>query len=175
MPPSTPLAQPCQFTEVAGDVYPEEYEAFLAKLAVINLEIGSILSNSCIITTGVYDSLLLATVGPVVVLLVLFGTLFNARRRNTRTEADEPILRINRESIGLFVLFFVYSSVSYTIFSDICLRSSGRWHVLPSGGLQHCMLYCKARRVQGLRRRHGIRLSSRYSGVVRLVAGAQSS
>ena len=97
-------------------MYPDEYEAFLAKVTVINLEIGSILSSSCILTTDFYDSLLLATVGPVVVLLVLFGTLFIARRRSTSTEAAEPILRTKRASVGLFVLFFVYSSVSYTIF-----------------------------------------------------------
>lgn len=97
-------------------MYPEEYEDFLAKLTVINLDIGSILSNSCIFTTDFYDRLLLATVGPVVVLFVLFGTLSIVRRRSTSTEAAAPILQSKRASTGLFILFFVYSSVSYTVF-----------------------------------------------------------
>lgn len=85
-------------------------------MRIINLGIGRILSSSCIFTTDFYDSLLLATVGPMLVLLVLFGTLFITRRRNARTEAADSMFRSTRASVGLFILFFVYSSVSYTIF-----------------------------------------------------------
>ena len=99
-------------------MYPDEYEKFLSKLAVINVKIGSILSNSCIISTDFYDSLLLATITPAVVLLLLFGTLWIASRRNRADEtgATQHILHNKRASTGLFVLFFVYSTVSFTIF-----------------------------------------------------------
>ncbi|CAM9642939.1 unnamed protein product, partial [Laminaria digitata] len=98
-------------------VYPEQYEAFLSKMTSINLDIGFILSNSCLVKTDFYDKLLLATIGPLVVLSVLFGTLFVARRRrNTTDETAEPLLQSKRASAGLFIVFFVYSSVSFTIF-----------------------------------------------------------
>ena len=99
-------------------MYPDEYEKFLSKLAVINVQIGSILSYSCTISTDFYDSLLLATITPAVVLLVLFGTLWIASRRNIANEtgATQHILHIKRASTGLFVLFFVCSTVSFTIF-----------------------------------------------------------
>ena len=45
--------------------------------------------------------------------LVLFGTLLIASRRSTNAE---PILRKKQASTGLFILLFVYSSVSYIIF-----------------------------------------------------------
>ncbi|CAM9138564.1 unnamed protein product, partial [Laminaria digitata] len=105
----------CQLTEIAGAVYPEQYEAFLSKMTSINLDIGFILSNWCLVTTDFYDKLLLATIGPLVVLSALFGTLFIARRRNTTTETAQP-LQNKQASTGLFIVFFVYSSVSFTIF-----------------------------------------------------------
>lgn len=98
-------------------MYPDQYEAFLAKLSVINLDIGRILSTSCIITTNFYASLLIATIGPLVVLSVLFGTLFVAGKcQSTVVATGGSMLNDKRSSFGLLVLFFVYSSVSFTIF-----------------------------------------------------------
>ena len=105
-----------QFTEIAGAVYPDQYDAFLSKMTSINLDIGFILSNLCLVRTDFYDKLLFATVGPLVVLSALFGALFIARRRSPNTENLQPILQSKRASTGLFILFFVYSSVSFTIF-----------------------------------------------------------
>lgn len=97
-------------------MYPDEYEAFLSKMTSINLDVGFILSSSCLVATDFYDTLVLATVGPLVVLLALFGTLCVARRRSTNASTAEPILQSKQASAGLFILFFVYSSVSFTIF-----------------------------------------------------------
>lgn len=106
-----------QFTEIAGAVYPDEYEAFLSKLTAINLDVGIIISNSCIVTTDFYDRLLLATIGPAIVLFFLFGILFMVRRRQANhNEATAPLWQHKRASTALFILFFVYSSVSFTIF-----------------------------------------------------------
>ncbi|CAN0452518.1 unnamed protein product, partial [Laminaria digitata] len=116
--PRTLMLSYCQFTEIVGAVYPDEYEAFLSKLAAINLDVGSILSNLCIVNTDFYDRLLLSTMWPLVVLSALAGTSFIARRMNSSssTEAVEPIVQHKHLATGLFVLFFVYSSVSFTIF-----------------------------------------------------------
>ena len=97
-------------------MYPDQYEAFLSSITSINLDIGSILSNSCIVKTDFYDRLLLATVGPLVALSALIGTSFVGRRRNPSTQPVQPLLQSDRGSAGLFILFFVYSYVSFTIF-----------------------------------------------------------
>ncbi|CAM9133068.1 unnamed protein product, partial [Laminaria digitata] len=83
--------------------YPEQYEDFIDYLNPINVDIGSILSYACILTTSFYDRLIVATIGPVAGL----GTL--------AVTAERTILR-KHISVVLFVAFFIYSSVSFTIF-----------------------------------------------------------
>ena len=105
-----------QFASIAGDVYPEEYATFVSKLSFINLDIGFMLSSSCLVTTDFYDKLLLSTISPLVVLTVLAGTYSVARNRNLRSEAAMREVRYKHMSTGLFVAFLVYSSVSFTVF-----------------------------------------------------------
>ncbi|CAM9494231.1 unnamed protein product, partial [Laminaria digitata] len=106
----------CQFTEIAGAVYPDEYEAFLSKMTAINLDIGAILSNLCIVKTDFYDRLFVSTVWPLVVLSALAGICYIARKRNRSTQMPETAVQRKYLEAGLFVLLFVYSSVSFTIF-----------------------------------------------------------
>ncbi|CAM9109700.1 unnamed protein product, partial [Laminaria digitata] len=97
-------------------VYPDEYEAFLSKMSAINLDIGGILSNLCIVKTDFYDRLLIATMWPLVVLFALACTSLIATKINSSADAAEPMVQRKHLATGLFVLFFVYSSVSFTIF-----------------------------------------------------------
>lgn len=68
-------------------MYPEEYATFIAKLTFINLDIGVILSYSCLASIDFYDRLLLSTITPLVVLVALAGTYSVAKRRNKTLEA----------------------------------------------------------------------------------------
>lgn len=105
-----------QFAAIAGNVYPQEYEDFLSKLSPINFDIGLLSSYSCMIQTNFYDRLLLATIAPIVVLGLLVCTYAIARIRNRRSELAVRRVQNKHLSAALFVAFFVYSSVSYTVF-----------------------------------------------------------
>ena len=118
-----------QFSEIAGSVYPEEYEAFLSKMAIVNVNIGFLLSNACIITTNFYDRLVLATVGPLVILFACACTFIIAKRRGrsgnsgaAQGDAD-ALLKKKHLSVVLFIVFFVYSSVSFTVFQTFSCES----------------------------------------------------
>lgn len=112
---------PKQFTTIAGAVYPDEYQRFLSNLSPINLDIGFILSYSCMADTNFYDRLLLTTVMPLVVLAVLLGTYAFAKKNNGTSEQAIRAVQHKHLSAGLFVMFFVYSSVSFTVFQTfIC-------------------------------------------------------
>ncbi|CAM9428829.1 unnamed protein product [Scytosiphon promiscuus] len=105
-----------QFGTIAGFVYPDAYQKFLDALLPVNLDIGSILSYSCLVTTGFYDRLVIATIAPVAVLAALGATFFVARRRNAGSLLALRTVRHKHLSAALFVMFFVYSSVSFTVF-----------------------------------------------------------
>ncbi|CAM9095604.1 unnamed protein product, partial [Laminaria digitata] len=97
-------------------VYPDEYQAFLSELSPINLDIGSILSYSCIVDTNFYHRLLLTTTMPLVVFAVLVGTNAIAMKQNGTSELARRSVQHKHLSAALFVMFFVYSSVSFTVF-----------------------------------------------------------
>lgn len=113
----------CKFAAIAGDVYPEQYEEFVSYVNPINLDIGFILSSACIVATDFYDRLLIATTGPLVGLATLAVTHFIARRRNSDTETAKRIILRKHMSAALFVAFFIYSSVSFTIFQTFVCDS----------------------------------------------------
>lgn len=112
-PPPLPLCRVrfplCQFSAIAGDVYPEEYDRLLSYLSFANVDIGMIVSYSCLFSPNFYERLLLATIVPAVVVAVLAGA-YSSLNRNM-VAARSRLL-----SATLFFLFFVYSSVSYKIF-----------------------------------------------------------
>ena len=105
-----------QFSSVVNVQYPPVYKNFLAALSVVNLNLGSILSLSCVVETSFYARLLLATIAPVAVLGALAITYRVAILRNGHSIHAKRIARNKHLAVGLFLLFMVYSSVSYTIF-----------------------------------------------------------
>ncbi|CAM9120490.1 unnamed protein product, partial [Laminaria digitata] len=97
-------------------VHPDEFEAFLSTLALVNFDIGSLMSSACFYATDFYDRLVIATMVPLVILLVRAGTLVVALMRNGDSHSAVPIVKHKHLSVGLFVVFLVYSSVSFRIF-----------------------------------------------------------
>ena len=104
-------------------MYPDEYEDFLSYMGVINVDIGLMLSRSCMLAPDFYDRLILATTGPLVVLLGFAGTFFVAKKRN---RAFSPVYHVWKQkylSVVIFIVFFVYSSVSFTILQTFACDS----------------------------------------------------
>ena len=112
-----------QFSGVVNVQYPPAYEHFLAALSVVNLNLGSILSLSCVVETDFYARLVLATIAPIVVLGILMITYRVAMMRNGHSIHAMRVARNKHLSVGLFLLFVVYSSVSYTIFQTFVCDS----------------------------------------------------
>ena len=96
--------------------YPPAYEQFLAALSVVNLNLGFILSLSCVMETNFYVRLVLVTIAPMAVLGALVITYRVAMVRNGHSIHAMRVARNKHISVGVFLLFVVYSSVSYTIF-----------------------------------------------------------
>ena len=87
-------------------------------MAIVNVDVGFLLSNACILTTNFYNRLVLATVGPLVILFACACTFIIARRRGRGRDfaAEEAALKQRHITVVLFIVFFVYSSVSFTVF-----------------------------------------------------------
>lgn len=96
-------------------MYPDEYQAFLSKLSPINLDVGFILSYSCIAGIDFYDRLLLATTMPLLVFGGLACTYAIAIQRNGKSEFAVRSVQHKHLSAALFTVLFVYSSVSFTV------------------------------------------------------------
>ena len=105
-----------QFSSIAEAVYPSEYEKFLSYISFTTFDVGMMVSYSCLFSPGFYDSLLLATITPLVILLVLIGGYYVARKKYSSSNSRMLIVRDQHLAAALFVVFFVYSSVSSTIF-----------------------------------------------------------
>ncbi|CAM9863984.1 unnamed protein product [Ascophyllum nodosum] len=105
-----------QFSGVVHVQYPPAYQKFMAALNIVNLNLGFILSLSCVMETNFYARLVLATIAPMAVLGALAITCRVAMVRNSHSIHAMRVARNKHISVGLFLLFMVYSSVSYTIF-----------------------------------------------------------
>ncbi|CAN0245080.1 unnamed protein product [Ascophyllum nodosum] len=105
-----------QFSGVVNVQYPPAYESLLTALSVVDLNLGSILSLSCVVETTFYTRLILATITPAAVVGALAITCRVAVLRNDHSALGKQIARNKNLAVGLFLLFMVYSSVSYTIF-----------------------------------------------------------
>lgn len=114
--PQTLPPPPPKFSDVAGVKFPGAYRQFLATIDVVNLDLGFILSFACIYRTDFYDRLLMATLGPAVVLAVLGCTYLVALGRNRASEEAVSAVKNRHLSVALFALFLVYTTVSHTIF-----------------------------------------------------------
>ena len=111
-----PSSCPHQFDTITGRVYPELYESFVSKMSPINLDMGVVLSYSCMITTDFYDHLLVASISPLVALVVLVGSYWVAKKRNHASAPAMLAALQTHQAAAMFVAFFVYSPASYRIF-----------------------------------------------------------
>lgn len=105
-----------QFSDIAGNAYPEVYEEFLRKLSFINVDLGFFISSSCLLAPNFFGRLLFSTITPLLVLLVLRGCYVVARKRNRGSADGLRAVKNKHLSAALFVVFLVYSSVAFTVF-----------------------------------------------------------
>lgn len=93
-------------------------------ISFITLDIGFVRSFSCILAINFYGRLLLATIFPLLVFAVFLGTYTIAMLRNKTSESAMREVRRKHLSAALFFTFFIYSSVSFTIFQTfVCDRA----------------------------------------------------
>ncbi|CAN0474933.1 unnamed protein product, partial [Scytosiphon promiscuus] len=103
---------------VANVTYPGVYQTFLSGLNIINLDIGFVISAGCLWSDiDFHDRLIVSTLWPLLVLGFLAMTYAIALRRNPGSydSVREKISNKHLTSV-LLLLFFVYSSVSSTVF-----------------------------------------------------------
>ncbi|CAN0365910.1 unnamed protein product, partial [Scytosiphon promiscuus] len=105
----------CQFVEIAGSVYPDEYEEFISGISLVNFDISYVLSSSCFLSTNFYDRLAIVTVAPIVIISACAGSFLVAKRRNPSSDTAGSMVKHKHVSAALFIVFLVYSSVSFTV------------------------------------------------------------
>eukprot|EP00752_Nemacystus_decipiens_P008479 g7576.t1 len=105
-----------QFTSVANVSFPGVYQRLLDGLDVFNFDLGWMFSASCVVEFDFHDRLLLSTIGPIVALLFLVGTYAVASRLHRGEAAALQLVWNKHVSMVLLLTFFVYASVSSTLF-----------------------------------------------------------
>ena len=71
-----------QFVSVANVQYPHEYQRFLDGVKLLDVDLGWMLSASCVVDIDFHDRLLFATIGPIAIIILLGMTYYIAARRN---------------------------------------------------------------------------------------------
>lgn len=97
-------------------IYPDVYSDFLDGIALLNFDLGWVLSTACVVNTDFHDRLLISTLGPLVCVTILAATYAIAMRRNRGSDAGRANVRHRHLFMLLFLSFFIYSSVSSTLF-----------------------------------------------------------
>ncbi|CAN0093601.1 unnamed protein product, partial [Hapterophycus canaliculatus] len=105
-----------QFSSVVNVVYPDVYESFLSVLNLVNVDLGFILSVACVVNTNFYGRLFFVTISPLFVFGALAATYAVSRSRNRHSPSGMQAAKSKHLSIALFIMFVVYSSVSFNIF-----------------------------------------------------------
>ena len=105
-----------QFVSVANVQYPYEYQRFLDGVKLLDFDLGWMLSVSCVVDIDFHDRLLFATIGPIIVILMLAMTYYIAVRRDHRSEGAVQNVQHKHLSAVLLLTFFVYSNVSSMLF-----------------------------------------------------------
>lgn len=97
--------------------YPSLYESFLSYIDVVNLDLAWMMSAGCLVATDFYVSLLVSTIGPLVVagLVVASRTVLRRRCPLNHQDARSKIDR-RHASVLFWVSFLVYSTTSSVIF-----------------------------------------------------------
>ena len=111
-----PIHPIVQFVSVANVQYPYEYQRFLNGIKLLDFDLGWMLSASCVVNIDFHDRLLFATIGPIVVLLLLAMTYYIAARRNRQSEGAVQNVQHKHLSAVILLTFFVYSNASSILF-----------------------------------------------------------
>ena len=105
-----------QFVSVANVQYPHEYQRFLDGVKLLDVDLGWMLSASCVVDIDFHDRLLFATIGPIAMIMLLGMTYYIAARRNRQSQEAVQNVQQKHLSAVLLLTFFVYSNVSSTLF-----------------------------------------------------------
>lgn len=116
---------PAQFTSVANVTYPGVYQIFLDAVDVFNFNLGWVISAGCVFEVDFHGRLLISTIGPIVALLFLGATYVVAARINHGATETVQVIRNKHVSMTLLLTFFVYSSVSSTLFMAFACEDLG--------------------------------------------------
>lgn len=93
------------------------YQRLLDGLEIFNFDLSWVLSIGCVLDVDFHDRLLLSTIGPIIAVLFLGGTYAVAARINLGAPTETMQVVWNKHvSMLLLLTFFVYSSVSSTLF-----------------------------------------------------------
>lgn len=107
---------PAQFASVTNVTFPETYQRFLSTIAVINFDLTWVVSTNCFVNVNFHHRLLISTIGPILALSILGATYTLAARMNRESRDALRNVRHKHVSMVLLLTFFVYSSVSSTLF-----------------------------------------------------------
>lgn len=107
-----------QFTAIANVTYPHVYQSFLDTVNVLNFDLGWIsqLSVGCLFDIGIHGRLIIATIGPIMVVMFLGVTYVVAAKGSQGSAAALYSIRHKHMSTLLLLTFLVYSSVSSILF-----------------------------------------------------------
>lgn len=116
--PTCCLLSILQFASVTDVIYPGVYQTFLTAIDNVNLDIGIVASAGCQWSDiDFHDRLVVGTTFPLVVLGLLGMTYRIALHRSSGSaDSVSDTIRNRHISAVIFVLFFVYSPVSSTVF-----------------------------------------------------------
>ena len=111
-----PIHPVVQFVSVGNVQYPHEYQRFLDGVKLFDFDLGWMLSASCVLDIDFHDRLLFATIGPIIVIVLLGMTYYIAARRNRQSEAVVQIVQHKHLSAVILLTVLVYSNVSSILF-----------------------------------------------------------
>lgn len=124
----------CQYASITGIRFPSIYDNFLSHLNVFNIEIGWLLSASCLVNVNYYDRLIAVTVSPILFTALLRASFWYSRYKVNRKRAAakqsgafcgdlsailaEKMQKTTQKHTSVFLCFtfLIYSTVSTTVF-----------------------------------------------------------
>ena len=105
-----------QFAQMANVTFPDVYQRFLDAVDILNFEFSWVLEAGCVFNFDFHDHLLIATIGPIFIVLMLGITFLTAAAKHQNSEATLLNIRHKHVSMVLLVTFLIYSNVSSMIF-----------------------------------------------------------
>ncbi|CAM9194743.1 unnamed protein product, partial [Laminaria digitata] len=109
------------FSSITGVEFPSSYSTFLSWISVVNLDLGNIVSATCVLpSVTFYVRLLVTTLGPLVLICGMVLTYHIAKRLAGIGSAGVIARRAawsRHVAAGLLLLFLVFTSVSTVVFN----------------------------------------------------------